>query len=636
MDTQSPQKTFDAHSDYDTSDTLTQENTRIHNFPLLSNSELLELARSTTPSMTRSDFYFCQQQYKKQKKSPSVAELRMINALLEERKRSTEHDVLSYVQSEDHVIAQTYQDMMAKLRVLSPEKKIPPSLSEAAAVSARYMRRIGRTDTASALSTNCQDKTDYQLRAKSSFPSVSTTSGLPLLRLSNKDASPLELLPSGTAFVIVCPKAATGDGTSGYDYYDYEEKLKSFLADEEIPSLYMGSVRVNRFGILYTLARLCKGVFADLRQLPHMEEPLALSCLVKNYRGCLLLSAERANTAQLVELAKKHDLSAAYFAKATESGWWRTSQEASVFLDMKLSFILSLANGKSQGNFVCPAENLRSACHHLPLSVTDDEGSIGKTEGADLLRADGHLLAPVFSEAKDACFSNALNTVLDAVLRLICRGINRRAITLAFTYLLPYYGKESQDSGKDLSLILGAYRAAIELACPQKAPTVKYTDQPRALCCTAYAPIPHRELSDTFQRSGSNFYYLSFRRDPNGLPDFESFRQMCDSFFGWLTQGKIFSACPILGSLPSAVYDMATGGEIQFSSLSEEYKNFFCQGILFEASDIPELRTLGTVLSLPAVSTPSSVSDIPIFSQVSPPQSQKKDSLPVFSDEDTL
>ena len=514
-------------------------------FLTLPEEGLAALCREWFPAMRTADLRFCREYYRRESRVATYGELRMLEALVAERRAGADGYVMSRIRIADETVAATYEDMMTKCRALYPERKTPFTVAEMAQISGAYMHRIGRGDD----------------------------------RFARVETAPPTLLP-GTAFLLLTPAS---EGESGA----YEEHLADFLTSDEIAPLYAGTHRVMRYGILGTLASLGNGVFADVSLLPREEgASLCLCDLVRAHRGRMMLSATRANAAWLCRYAERYGLRATYFAKVTETGRWRTSREVSPSIDLSCSFLQALLRGMDLSEVALPGEELRAVCGHTPLA------------GSTHAPAQARYAVTLFATPEENCFSAAMNLALDAVLRLVSRGVDRRLIGLSLSYGFPRYETSEQEMGKNLSTILGAYRVTMELAAPEFESSVDYIRGGRRLLCTAYTSYRGNAIPGQVTGVGGRIGYLSFRRTEAGVPDFESFRQMCDLFGTWCAEGKVLSACGVTGDALSAMEDLQREGlRIERGADAGSYQGVFCQGILFEHTGIPGVPELGRVVA---------------------------------------
>jgi hypothetical protein len=107
-------------------------------------------------------------------------------------------------------------------------------------------------------------------------------------------------------------------------------------------------------------------------------------------------------------------------------------------------------------------------------------------------------------------------------------------------------------------------------------------------------------MPSNLNANGSKLYLLSFNRLENGMPDFESFRNMCDLYHVLSSHGKIRSASAINGVLRDAISKME--GAFRFVPNEKSAKildDSFC-GILLESYLHPKNAILlGSVELIP-------------------------------------
>lgn len=530
-----------------TSDTDLDENAPIADFGKFSDAALTALTTEIFGDMTLSDLRFCRDWYRQEQKTVTYGELGMLEALIAARRRSARNRAITRVCIRDRSLAQTYEDLLQKRRVLTSD--LPPflRLSEAADLAPRYMEMIGRGG-----------------------------------ERRHSAGSELPCLPSGTAFVLLT-------SCDGADRQIYEKRVGALLEDREISSWYRGWCRVDQYGILGTLAERCQGVFADTERLPQTgEKAFSLRDLVLSYQGCLIVYTTKDGAMWLNRYAERYSLQATYFAKATETGRWRTSRDHTPHTDIKISFLRALMHATDPSEAVLPTETMQY-----------DASRIMQGENLPVPNVARYAVTRA-AWAEENCFSHAVNSVLDAVIALVSQGVDRRAVGLSLSYELPEYAADAEEMGKDLALILGAYRVSMELAAPQYTSSLQFMGDERRIVCTAYSPAQPLPYAVRMVAEGNKIYWLSFAREANGMPNFESFRNMCDRFCALKEEGKVLLARPVAGDMTSVLQEMAVDRILLPGKDASLCTSDGCQGILFACrtgEDLPEIGVAGALLS---------------------------------------
>ena len=532
----------------------------------LSDTELKEFGARAMPHANLSDLRFCQAHYKNAKVTPTFGELALIDALIAERGASHSGYVLSHFATDDPTVAETYRDMREKLAYTYPDRKYPPTLEDIARLSGDYMRMIGRD------ASEMSGERDPLGRLENPM-TLKTEDSEELIHLFGAQNFEKLMFPTEAAFVLLTP----AEGESGE--IGYKENVERLLADERVSPLKPYTLRVGRFGIIETLTACTKGIFADLSKLPIGDgESFTLSRLATEHIGRSLLVSTRQKAMYICTFANELGLCATYFAKSTDTGRWRASGELTQSLDIPFSFINSMIYGRADGRFMCEAEDFRSAARRITLFVN---GESRLSEGS-MIRTARRLVAPVCLSTEHSPFSAAACAVLESVMKLVSRGADRKNVGAYLAYSLSDRARTEIERGRALAAVLGAYRACIELALPLSAPEMRSTSLAPSVTCCAYTPLFSRELPDKFRGGNTTLAYMTFGRSPEGIPDFASFRAMCDRFSELCGKGQVISARALTGSLASAISYMSQGKALTLSADADAYMNVYCQGILLE------------------------------------------------------
>ncbi len=523
----------------------------------LSNDRLVDFARLYTPSMNRQDLLFCRNQFCKEHRVPTKEELTLLDRMAKLRKKTVSSTLLARVGIDDSIIADSYEKQMDHYRMLRGDRRIPLSLEELAQISPQYQERVGRTDRI--------------------LPSLMETDGTPVLRsFARFDEHKSGPLPDKTAMILLLPEEETSK--------NYKEKVQALLNEIRGTSLFHTVFSVGTGGLLASLAVRCKGVFMDPARLPDSESK-TIDNLTDRFCGRWVIGASRESADLLCEKARDHGLLGIYFAKATESGRLRTSSDSLYFLDLSMEFLRIFVCAKDDGTASISKESFLTVCAHKSMSVMEASGNEAVLLDHTPIRKGNTLIVPVFSTIHANGFSAALNTVLNATLRLIARGGDRRTMGIAVTYSFPKYSANAEDIGMNMAMILGVSRMAEELELSERAPKICYTDEEaRTLTCLAYSPLPHHTIPPFAVDVDSNLCFLAFGRTPDGVPSFEGLRRMYDYFTALCHASAVLSAQSVNGDLMEAVRSMTKGKQVAFTELASDYQNRFCQGLLLEIS----------------------------------------------------
>ncbi|MBQ9085565.1 MAG: hypothetical protein IJY47_00085 [Clostridia bacterium] len=488
------------------------------------------LRKEVTPSMNEDDLRFCRDYFQSVKRVPYYGELRLLNRLVAKRREKADGTRVEALRCADEEIASTYRDLLAKLHVLFPQQKVSPSLSDIAQVSGTYLRMIGRGS-----------------------PFFLPADGTP--SRPSEEENPQEVR---AAFVLLYPK-------ENKDHYF--DEIHALLTRDELRDVSPRRMPISEYGLLGTLARLPGGILANTELLPRKEDESLFSILGDAYVGYELWNVPRDFAPKLCRLATEYDLIAVYFARTTENGEFVIHHTGTSPYCLSLTFARALMNRRYSAHALVTKEDF-TAGSMIPTTKICD--SIKRLSASELPSMD--LLTTLWERsAPSNCFSLGMNTCLDALLRLVSHGINRRAIGFSLTYSLPAHVSNEAELGQDLALLLGTYRVSLEFAAPESASLLQYETHEgnfRRLSCLAYASRPERLLTSAGGKPSDRVYFLALCPTPQGIPDFAELRRTCDRFTALWEEGKIHSAQSVSGSLSEALNILGKGFHIRKESVS--------------------------------------------------------------------
>ena len=543
-------------------------------------AKMKEFAAEYTPALNRSEFLLCQTAYRKDRRAPSFEELALINEVVRERRSSADHRLISHIRIASPAIAETYRDLIDKLAVLEPKRKLPPSLADLLSVSGRYMRRIGRDAVAFS-------KERIPLMWKPADPSENRS----FPKEGDSQAFPL---PLGAALILLSP--------AENELEEYERNTERFLSELRARSPHTQAITVSHFGLIGLFAAHCQGIMMDPRALPASDEKdFSFSTLIHAYRDLVVLAAPKEQVANIKESTATFGLIGSYFAKTTTTGRIRGPKEHCPIFDLSLPLFRHLINERDFAKISIEETEPPTVCPHLPVTVDMAMEKKNPIHETGIFVKDGYLFSPVWSKAESNCFGVALGTAVDALLSLIARGADRRQLGLSLRYSFPRTQIDEEILGQDVALILGAYRLTMELALPEEDSAAIFSEGDRSLLCCAYAPVPNEEIPSRFVRIGSAVRYLPVRCAENGMPDFDDLRRICDDFHRLCEQGLVRSARAVSGDPLSVMEQMSEGGSVRPSDRVLEGGAFLPQGILCEvlpSAYSPFFENLGVVVSV--------------------------------------
>lgn len=503
--------------------------------------------------MNVSELERCKTQYAKgEKRDPSLDEIRFIDELVKRASSLPAFAAITDTTFNDKYCAETFSDMLQKAERVRPLSRGPLSPNDMTSISGKYLASAGiypllthyRTAGSSkdCLFTLCTP--DGRMSAYADMPAaVSAGRNRPFPRKSFA-------LANNTAIVIVCPDAENGVGEDGF-----ETALSLLTETDEFKSSVISALRIGKCGIASALASMASGLFVDMERIPGLPRPLELSFLAGLHAGAALLTMKRENTDRVIGVAASLGLCASYFAKATNSGRLVLRHENNSPMSLSTAFIRSFTNISRACRCNVPHEEYTSFSSSGGMLTNAESGALaGKDCGGHY--SIGNIISGVAYSVPGTggAFMQAVDTVLRAVLEVLSHGAHRRRITLTLKYSL-----SSSDMGRNLALILGAYRVMTELCLPDINSSTETAESSSAsLFCAAYSDVGNMRINRNFTSVNNKIRFLSFDRDADGLPDFAGLRKACDTLKKLIDDGKVLSVAPVFGNSGDTLSMMST------------------------------------------------------------------------------
>lgn len=201
-------------------------------------------------------------------------------------------------------------------------------------------------------------------------------------------------------------------------------------------------------------------------------------------------------------------------------------------------------------------------------------------------------------------FLSTINKLISSMLSFIAYGYDRQLISLCLKYNFPK-DADSLTLGNCLAMILGAYRVTCELCMTDVSQIARNEYGEVSLSVSPFVGTKKGYMPSKLNANHSKLYLLSFNRLENGMPDFESFRNMCDRYHTLASHGKIKSALAVNGNLRDAINKMeGTCRFIENEKAADILDESFC-GILLESYLFPKNAVvLGNVELIPQTTEP--------------------------------
>lgn len=205
-------------------------------------------------------------------------------------------------------------------------------------------------------------------------------------------------------------------------------------------------------------------------------------------------------------------------------------------------------------------------------------------------------------------FMGAVYAVVDSVTKAVCAGADYKDIYLTFQEYFEKLGTDPKRWGKPLAALLGGYYAQEKLSLAaiggkdSMSGSFNDIDVPPTLTSFAVAPLDaRRAVSSEFKGANNLVFWLRPKYDENGMPEFESLKQLYDMLYMMMSDTKIKlikSAYAVgFGGVMEAVSKMAMGNKLGFEftdccDKSELFKAWY-GSVIIEVDGVKASGTLG-------------------------------------------
>lgn len=491
---------------------------------------------------------------------PTPDELDICGQILECRRKKTDGYSFSSVTAEDTSVIETINDLREKAIALRGKEAFPMAFGDAVAILGDYMEMIGRVDESLtfAMSGEAPDisVTDGEGRAVFAFKE-------PKLYERRDIASGFS--PQNTAILYLDEAEVTEEGKG----------ILNLFANEGFRNLNKTVIQIDEYGILGALYRICgaQGSEADLTRLPCGEGGINP---VKDLHGKYIMMIDRGSIGFLTFLGNIYGVKHVYFAYPVANG------RISVYTGVSMSFPVDTLN------------DLLSGRKEIAPTVTAERRSCGG--GSAISQAGGRLTASATIAAEEG-FLGTVDRISSLILNLVSRGVDRRAVCLAFEYISGYETLLPEvDLGDALGLCLGAYRVGMELATPVGEASVIYAENGSSLFCTAYAVKPRIYTADSAESAEGEVYFMPVAKGNDGLIDFSDLRRVCDRFAALYKKGRVIRASAVTaGGFKAALDELIGDNKLTFKASGESLIGTQSLGLIFVCKGSAEGVSVGTL-----------------------------------------
>ncbi len=495
---------------------------------------------------------FCAAYYRTElRRDPTIEELHLLDGLF----ASTMENALVYAPTElftnDAFVAQTYADLMEKRRACTANLNAPATLEELAQLLPRYLERTGKQkkpegvhlqveDTASV--DHCTSKQALLFAKDSRF----------CMRVSPQCKATES---AGDWFVLLRP-------TQGQTDAEFRFAVGTLLSAQPLAEQIQACHALHEGGLLAALLKMTGGAKLETEHLAKTQEPLPLQFLIDGYAGDYLLRISKSSAPLLRKTADELKLSVAVFGVATNDAFLeiKRSEERLIW---KASFLRSLVDLHPVKAYLANEGASTGEIRLFSGDVQQNPYFSDRPEPlSDAVSQEGDILFSTASAAPESSFFlHGLYTAIAPICALAASGVSYEDLTLNYGLSLPKACLNEEHFGECISSLLGIYRAQAEFATPSSSVLLLNEDAKAHPEIAVFAAGKGTLLPSFFTTSGSRVYLLRPIMQENGMPNFDSLRQLLRTLLSWNRGGILRAARLVCGELlTDAVLGMRQGG----------------------------------------------------------------------------
>lgn len=513
----------------------------IRNFANIGIPQAEKLREQLSLSMSVQMLKSCGKHYKeKYKRDPFVDELKMLDMLLCARESDSSFLALTELFTNDAFVARTYSDLLKKRGQIWPQLERPCTLYEAANMATTYIRRAKGENPGTHPLPSIEN-----LRDAITYPDVTCVA-------APNSAYRMRLLPlscteiaEGDALILMAPEA---DDTQNA----FRRKSAALLRNKTLMQYVKGTSMVGNGGILQELLKITDGAAVYLSALSPIGTSVPLTTLCQGFEGCHILRVSSHQWNIVTAFLAKGGVRALPFAsiKKEPKFVFCRDKNTSFFID---TYFLRTVNRSRTISAKLLDESLSAPdaisfggigggkCSYLAPEIALQIGEVAEMDSTACVAASS---SPI-----NAPYKTALWSVLAPVASLSLCGVPYSNQALSIALELPEAPTDETTVGKCTSLILGLYRAQMELGLDTAGSvSIRSTKDLKDPCVSVWASSQNvKKTASTFAKSGSSVYAVTPTLDAEGLPDFAALRQLLNRIAKFADEGKILSSRVLVG-----------------------------------------------------------------------------------------
>ena len=407
-----------------------------------------------------------------------------------------------------------------------------------------------------------------------------------------------------------------------------ERKIQRLFRNPEVTTLIKKSNDFGAGGVSVAIGEIADSLEIDLDILPLKYEGLnGTELAISESQERIAVVVDAKDKDQFIHFCERENIKAVEVAKVTDSGRMQMFWKGTKIVDLSREFLNSNGCAKSQNAEISHLQKLENQPEifneenlikilsdkntasqkgllemfdssvgattvAMPLGgkhqITEMEGSVQTLPVLNAKNVETVSLAAWGFDAEISSQNSligAADAVVESVAKIVAMGGDYRKIRLSFQEYFEKLGQNPEKWGKPLASLLGAYDAQMNFGLAaiggkdSMSGTYQNLNVPPTLISFACADGQKKHIiSPEFKQAGNNIYYFYHQNKENGLPDYETLKEVFDFVHQQIKAGNIVSVKTIKDggaavSLAKMCFGNHLGAEVELAESQILEKN---------------------------------------------------------------
>ena len=370
-----------------------------------------------------------------------------------------------------------------------------------------------------------------------------------------------------------------------------ERKIQRLFRNPEVTTLIKKSNDFGAGGVSVAIGEIADSLEIDLDILPLKYEGLnGTELAISESQERIAVVVDAKDKDQFIHFCERENIKAVEVAKVTDSGRMQMFWKGAKIVDLSREFLNSNGCVKSQNAEISHLQKLENQTEifneenlikilsdkntasqkgllemfdssvgattvAMPLGgkhqITEMEGSVQTLPVLNAKNVETVSLAAWGFDAEISSQNSligAADAVVESVAKIVAMGGDYRKIRLSFQEYFEKLGQNPEKWGKPLASLLGAYDAQMNFGLAaiggkdSMSGTYQNLNVPPTLISFACADGQKKHIiSPEFKEIGNNIYHFYHQNKENGLPDYETLKEVFDFVHQQIKAGNIVS-----------------------------------------------------------------------------------------------